>query len=234
MFIWSVIPSLKEILDLRSFLEISYYFSPHTSSRTEVIVYFDHKIADSFSTFTMALMYGPILPHDLAYDLDAHRLFGLVNGLSTKEISHNTGWLLEFRSLIALYESIRLDDKKDFDSNITDNKLRFMPFIHGCEPVITPVIDQISYFDFITTTMYHSDDKKKIDGDNLVRKINRDIKYDRLSKLDIDTAKYKELHDEYTEEDTKISQLNDELQKLIDPNCRCISSFYKTREFGMQ
>lgn len=70
--IGTVVPRLSKQFDnMNDFMDIRYYFSPYTEGGTpSAIIYFDHKLADSNSTYLQALNLGPILPARLEYDSD--------------------------------------------------------------------------------------------------------------------------------------------------------------------
>lgn len=136
-----IFPDLIDVLDMRQFLEVSYYFAPTEKGEVMTSVYFDHKIPDWISIFNIAILVGPILPQDLGYEpLDKHGIDKL-GGIFSRN---------NWKSYVPLIESIHEDDKKDFNLGSENIKLQFLPFIATCLPPKLDIGSEVSYFNFIT------------------------------------------------------------------------------------
>ena len=199
------IPSMMRVMSKRRFLELSYYFSPYSEGRTQVSVYFDHKVADELSTFVKVLMSGPVLPSDLEFEpLIKHDIYTLLNGLVEHKIWHpNTInpseeerkredesidlYDAEFESYTPLLNSMIQDDRV-CDRDVP--KLDFIPFIEGCSlPANVEALKAVSYLTFMT---------------------GRD--------LDVNG---------YTIDDNPV------VEEFMKPENRCINSFYKAGPYAM-
>lgn len=144
--------SLYEILSKEEFIDLLYYFSPLTEGGPYISLYFDHKLADDVSTFTIALSYGHILPSKL-YDLGEYNMDAIVCSFKSimfnynKEIKYsNEYWEFstDFDEYIENYfKKIKIDD------NINEHILmECIPFINGCNKKIEH-IEIIPYFYFM-------------------------------------------------------------------------------------
>lgn len=142
-----IVKSLYEVLSEDDFLDLLYYFSPLTDATPIVSLYFDHKIADPVSTFTIALQYGPILPAELYdYDFDSV-LFSLkttVHLFNKEEKYSETYWSFNEsynEHLDEYLENIQNEDKLEDK----DGKLILSMLLCNYELDI----DDIPYFVFI-------------------------------------------------------------------------------------
>lgn len=144
-------PNLNDVLSKREFAELIYYFNPHGDSQSSI--YFDHKIPDSVSIFTLAL-YGPILPRNLGYDPLNQTQIGqeFLKFIDDEE---------EYDEYKQIFNAIHEDDKESFISDASLNALyalnpfdnplyMFHPFVQGCKQPNISISHQISYYNFIT------------------------------------------------------------------------------------
>jgi hypothetical protein len=114
-----ILKSLK-ILGKQEFLDLTYYFSPYLYGKTQISLYFDHKIADPVSTFMKVLQFGPILPKYLNYDyilLKDSLVIDEVYGLLTESEFHN-------------YYLKIMEEEQSIKDNITE--ISYIQFIQNC------------------------------------------------------------------------------------------------------
>jgi hypothetical protein len=109
-------PTIIEKIGFERYFKMALFFSPFTafSFMPVVSIYLDHKIADDVSTFTNALMYGPIVPN---IDLAIIEEDPYIN----PEDSNKT----VFSKVL---EEVNADNK-----TIVPSKLSFYPLIQNCK-----------------------------------------------------------------------------------------------------
>lgn len=138
-----VIGSLEN-LDRNIYNDIIYYFSPYTEGQTKVSLYFDHKIAEPISTFLKVINFGPILPKNLNYDYELLK--------RSLIFTHNDEFGIMSEERFNTYYKEMLDEEKSIPSQ--QNKIKFIPFINNCEPILTSLENikygllQISYLNY--------------------------------------------------------------------------------------
>lgn len=126
-----IVPNLRDVIGPDRYLKMCYYFNPFSEGLTQVSVYFDHKMADSSSTFMRALLYGPV-PIELDYP-DTPELTRLVYGLidvvpGTSIQPHQRGAL---KIGIGLLNKLIVEDVIPPELH---NLTTFIPLIEGCGP----------------------------------------------------------------------------------------------------
>jgi hypothetical protein len=117
-YIGEIIPDIEEILGEKLYTDCIVYFSSFRSP--PCICYFDHKTADSASTFLYVLSFGPVPPSQL----DFKRIYsgwGIPNKKTNPYLNHK-------------------DDVCDKEIHNTE----FIPFITGCSEVL-PEFKKIPY-----------------------------------------------------------------------------------------
>uniref|UniRef100_A0A6C0ADK8 Uncharacterized protein n=1 Tax=viral metagenome TaxID=1070528 RepID=A0A6C0ADK8_9ZZZZ len=115
--IFEEIYPLSEIICEKNFIKILYYFSPFAFGYPVVSLYFDHKIADATSTFLKILMYGPIIPKKLRYEIE---------DIEDSFLS-NFNFSME-------YDKVEKLINKLYEKNKTDNfyEIEFLGLINNC------------------------------------------------------------------------------------------------------
>jgi hypothetical protein len=233
--------TLQELIDDGKLTEeelfyMSYYFSYKVTPN--LLIYFDHKIADEPSTFLRALNYGPIVPTN--YDI--------LNYVSIAEIRENVKDSfvnLKWDNLFEKYYHTLVKPTESQDINLP---IRFIPFINKCygvEKIINnPLMANVNYIQFISIVMTN---EKNIDLKDLITEIKTDIippnvstniakSFEKMGqdiyKGDNTSGNFNDL-DEYDLADYNV----DLLQQIKDirnfimfdiNNNRCELSFYKT------
>jgi hypothetical protein len=103
-----VLPDLKRILDPQTYADTVIFFSPYRDP--PCICYFDHKLADTNSTFTYVLRFGIVPPTSLDY------------------------------KFIYIHNDRKISFTKPYHTQHTEicdktiDETQFMPFINGCPP----------------------------------------------------------------------------------------------------
>ena len=232
--------TLQELIDEGKLTEeelfyMSYYFSYKVTPN--LLLYFDHKIADEPSTFLRALNYGPIVPTN--YDI--------LNYVSIEEIQYNVKDSfvnLKWDNLFEKYYHTLVKPTESQDINLP---IRFIPFIDNCygvkKVINNPLMGKVDYLQFISIGMPY---EKNIDLKDLIKEIETVITPPNVStniaksfeKMGQDiykgdtSGKFNDL-DEYKLDDYNV----DLLQQIKDirnfimfdiNNNRCELSFYKT------
>lgn len=131
----------------REFLELSYYFAPADRGYPMVSVYFDHKMADMVSTFSLTLLYGPVLPCNLGYPINSV-IYGIANSLTQTDLTT----LAERRSprkeqayRVIIDQIIQDDAECDYNRDT----IGFVSFIEGCRDLNSEDYLNTSYYEFI-------------------------------------------------------------------------------------
>lgn len=132
-----VIQNLNSILDPQVYTDCLIYFNPFRNS--PCICYFDHKLADTNSTFTNILRFGQVPPTEIDY---------------TFIYKH------EERKL-SKYKPYYNQNKDICDKEL--NEIQFIPFIKGCEEEFTEELKRLPYHIF----MMSSNGEKDEDGTDL-------------------------------------------------------------------
>jgi hypothetical protein len=139
-YVVEVLPDLKRILDPQTYADCVIFFSPYRDP--SCICYFDHKLADTNSTFTYVLRFGIVPPTILDY----------------KFIYIHYDRKLSFTNP---YEN---QDKEICDKTIEETQ--FIPFINGCTPPPLQLKARLSSLPYHILMMNPSG--KLYDGKNLV------------------------------------------------------------------
>jgi len=230
--------TLQELIDEGKLTEqelfyMSYYFSYKVTPN--LLLYFDHKIADEPSTFLRALNYGPIVPTN--YDI--------LNYVSIAEIRDNVKDSfvnLKWDSLFKIYYDTLVKPTESQDINVP---ISFIPFINKCygvEKVINnPLMGQVNYLTFICLGIPLD---KNIDLKDLIIEIETETSPPNISSNVANSFKkngkdiYKGTNtsgemDEYDLDDYNLDVLQQikEIRNFIMfdiNNNRCELSFYKT------
>lgn len=119
-----IIPSLKKILGEKLFTDCLLYFNPYSDS--DRICYFDHKIADTLSTFLFVLLFGIVPPAKINWKYIYTQL--------------NRKYMLEKNVKNHGPHTEEIDDDKK------ENPLQFIPFIKGCEKIDEYLKENLEYF----------------------------------------------------------------------------------------
>jgi len=129
------------------FLNLLFSFWTTDSFTPYVSLYLDHKIADEVSTYTSALMYGPIPPKQIDFNyflendifafaskieegIDSKSLFNEFNEMNQTNFSNTSTdmkKLLPF--LVKKFEKLDIIDSPYYNNN---NNIQFQPFIESC------------------------------------------------------------------------------------------------------
>lgn len=197
------IKELKEVLTDKDLLKILYYFSPLNSGYPVISIYFDHKIADSTSTFLRALMYGPILPSNLKY--------------SFEDIDESLQYLDMKVDVLKEIRKIRKNDK----TKIEKEKIEFIPFINNCN-INYSNFENLEYYWFMMSKEQLNKDLENI---NNILSIH-DYEQDHYEET------YEGTYDDKYEEDSfyfkeDILAHKDIVEEIQDPRKRCPTSWYK-------
>jgi hypothetical protein len=130
VYVSRMIPSLRKQMGNEMYVTASVFFNPHEA---DCIVYFDHKIADSPSTFMKVLVFGPVPAVDATFPSEQYD-----DGAYSYWSSDTT------------FPGIRVYDvDKDGNSKIT----QFKPFIEGCPEFSEEqktVWGKVPYADFLS------------------------------------------------------------------------------------
>ena len=155
-------------LGIERYIRMTFLFSPITSPKFVpfVSIYLDHKMADPASTFTTALMYGPIIPNGMfryngvdefivdefanragIHNYDPTIVQGLVD---TYNMEHGTSMTKHKKIFEHALEKLVKDDSE------SPYALNFIPFLNTCkdDPVLVAncqdaKIKQMDYFVFM-------------------------------------------------------------------------------------
>ena len=138
------IESLPKKLGDKGFFNLLYYFAPYNYGNPIISLYFDHKIADSTSTFLRTLIYGPILPSDLKYDSDDLDSLLSINTKSDPQY---------------LIENVIKNDEKNKIKGI--EKIKFVPFIENCNKKLK--LKNLEYHWFVMSNDILNENMKNID-----------------------------------------------------------------------
>jgi hypothetical protein len=135
-----IIEDLNSVLDPQTYTDCLIYFNPYRDS--SCICYFDHKLADSNSTFTNVLRFGQVPPSNIDYNF------------------------------IYKHEERKLSKYKPYYNQIKDvcdkelTEIEFIPFIKGCNELdekYREELKQLPYHIFMMTLNGEKDDN----GENL-------------------------------------------------------------------
>jgi hypothetical protein len=107
-FYGKVVPSLKDQIGELNYARAMYYFDGE-NTQVDSIVYFDHKVADSISTFMKVLLYGIVPPYN-------YSPYGTVDNA------------FKMHPHLDLYTETFVRDPADKEA------LTFVPFLNGCTP----------------------------------------------------------------------------------------------------
>lgn len=131
-----IVPDLWDVVGPEIYFDMRYYFSFFTNgSRPPSIIYFDHKIADSVSTFKLVLQVGPIIPPIIDYP---HSLVGYSDD-NLRDVLYE--WINPTKDVIEnSRKRIQYMEKEPINKPFTR---KFIPFITGCE--IIPDLDHVPY-----------------------------------------------------------------------------------------
>jgi hypothetical protein len=135
-----VIPSLRAQLGDEMFVAAHLFFN---SEPADCIVYFDHKVADSPSTFMKVLVFGPVPAVDAIYAADK---FGKKN--EAEDDSYN------FWSPDVALRDVRIYDR---GKNGTSHVTQFKPFIDGCnvlDDATKEAWGRVPYAEFLSGDRY--------------------------------------------------------------------------------
>ena len=137
-YVVEVLPDLKTILDPQAYADTVIFFSPYRDP--PCICYFDHKLADTNSTFTNVLRFGLVPPTTLDYKFIY--------------IHNDRKW-----SFTKPYHN---QDKETTDKIITETQ--FMPFVIGCAPpppALKARLEALPYHILMMTSSDELDDTGK-------------------------------------------------------------------------
>lgn len=137
--------NIYDLITIDEYLDILYFFSPFTYGNPHCCVYFDHKIADSISTFLTVLLHGPILPSKLYTELN--------NGDYIYEsFMRNINLIMSSYSISISDARMYITDyikNMQYDENcINDELLSFSPFINNLEHVDNNIFISLPYYLF--------------------------------------------------------------------------------------
>ena len=230
--------TLQELIDEGKLTEeelfyMSYYFSYKVTPN--LLLYFDHKIADEPSTFLRALNYGPIVPTN--YDI--------LNYVSIAEIRDNVKDSfvnLKWDNLFKKYYHTLVKPTVSQDINLP---IWFIPFIDNCygvkKVINNPLMGKVDYLQFISIGIPF---EKNIDLKDLITEIETETSppnistniansFEKMGKKIYKGDNTSGEMDEYNLDDYNL----DVLQQIKDirnfiifdiNNNRCELSFYKT------
>ncbi len=130
VYVSRMIPSLRKQMGDKMYVTASVFFNPHEA---DCIVYFDHKIADSPSTFMKVLVFGPVPAVDATFPSE----------------QFNDGAYSYWSSDRTLPDIPIHDSGKDGHTKIT----QFKPFIDGCPEFSEEIKSswgKVPYADFLS------------------------------------------------------------------------------------
>jgi hypothetical protein len=151
------------------FLNLLFSFWTTDNFTPYISLYLDHKIADEVSTYTHALMYGPIPPKQISFDYFLDRDFfafssKIDQGIDVKSLfnefnkANQTNFINESKDIKKMLPLLVEKFKKldSIDKPIANNNIHFQPFIESCCEnkdilMITenPSIQQMNYLMFL-------------------------------------------------------------------------------------
>jgi hypothetical protein len=112
-----ILPDLNTLLGDELFTDCLIYFNPYSDS--SCICYFDHKVADSNSTFTNVLRFGVVPPTVINYNFI---------------YEHN-------ERRFSIYKKYYTQEKESCDKEIVNTQ--FIPFITNCQPIDARYLDRL-------------------------------------------------------------------------------------------
>lgn len=138
-------------LGIERYFYLNVFFSIHTENNPFMSLYLDHKIADDASTYTNALMYGPIVPSSFNYaelfgEIETYHILPDKSLFELDELNalvrdFNETFGININTSISENElAIKLSEKLcakliEIESDIRQsnaNQLQFKPFINTC------------------------------------------------------------------------------------------------------